>query len=46
MVRFGQFTRDWELKDPSAVGDTNLNLFPIPASQIILNPNLTQNPGY
>ncbi len=46
MIRFGQYTRDWELKDPSAVGDANLNLFPIPASQIILNPNLTQNPGY
>ncbi|WP_299681773.1 RagB/SusD family nutrient uptake outer membrane protein [uncultured Dokdonia sp.] len=46
LVRFGQFTRDWELKSPDAVGDTNLNLFPIPASQVILNPNLTQNPGY
>ena len=46
LIRFGQFTRDWELKDPAAVGNANLNLFPIPASQIILNPNLTQNPGY
>ncbi len=46
MIRFGQYTRNWELKSPGAVGDTNLNLFPIPASQIILNPNLTQNPGY
>jgi len=46
MIRFGQFTRDWELKDPSFVGDVTRNLFPIPASQIILNPNLTQNPGY
>ncbi len=46
LIRFGQFTADWELKFPSAVGDENKNLFPIPASQIILNPNLTQNPGY
>ena len=46
LIRFGQYTRDWELKSPDAVGDANLNLFPIPASQVILNPNLTQNPGY
>ncbi|MEL6809773.1 MAG: RagB/SusD family nutrient uptake outer membrane protein [Bacteroidota bacterium] len=46
MVRFGQYTRNWELKDPGAVGDNNLNLFPIPASQLVLNPNLEQNPGY
>ena len=46
MIRFGQYTRNWEFKDPSAVGDTNKNLFPIPESQLILNPNLVQNPGY
>ena len=46
MVRFGQFTRDWELKDPSHVGDATRNLFPIPADQVLLNPNLVQNPGY
>jgi len=46
LIRFGQFTRDWELKDPAHVGDQTRNLFPIPASQLILNPNLTQNPGY
>lgn len=46
LIRFGQFTDDWTLKFPAAVGDENRNLFPIPASQIILNPNLTQNPGY
>lgn len=46
LIRFGQYTRDWELKDPAAVGNDNLNLFPIPSSQVILNPNLTQNPGY
>ena len=46
MIRFGQYTRGWELKADSQIGNENRNLFPIPASQIILNPNLTQNPGY
>lgn len=46
MIRFGEFTRNWQLKSPSAIGDESKNLFPIPASQLILNPNLTQNPGY
>lgn len=46
MIRFGEYTRDWSLKAPSAVGDESRNLFPIPSSQLILNPNLTQNPGY
>ncbi|WP_035335496.1 RagB/SusD family nutrient uptake outer membrane protein [Dokdonia sp. PRO95] len=46
LIRFGQYTNDWTLKSPSAVGDTSRNLFPIPASQLLLNPNLTQNPGY
>ncbi len=46
LIRFGQFTADWELKAPGAVGDETRNLFPIPASQVTLNPNLTQNPGY
>ncbi len=46
MIRFGEYTRNWELKFPGAVGDENRNLFPIPANQLVLNPNLTQNPGY
>ena len=46
MIRFGQYTRNWEFKDPSAVGDVSKNVFPIPDSQLILNPNLVQNPGY
>ncbi len=46
LVRFGQFTRDWELKDPAHVGDATRNLFPIPNDQVLLNPNLVQNPGY
>jgi hypothetical protein len=46
LIRFGQYTRDWEFKDPAAVGNSDRELFPIPATQIILNPNLVQNPGY
>ena len=46
MIRFGQYTRGWELKASASVGDSKWNLFPIPLSQLALNPNLTQNPGY
>jgi hypothetical protein len=46
MIRFGQFTRDWEFKDPGSVGDVNKNLFPIPSNALLSNPNLEQNPGY
>ena len=46
MLRFDQYTRDWEFKDPSTVGDANKNLFPIPLAALVSNPNLTQNPGY
>jgi len=46
LIRFGQFTADWEFKDPGAVGDANLNVYPIPSQALLGNPNLTQNPGY
>lgn len=46
MIRFGEFTRDWEFKDPGAVGDVNKNLYPIPSNAILSNSNLEQNPGY
>lgn len=46
MVRFGRYTKDWEFKEAGAVGDANRQLFPIPSAQLILNPNLVQNPGY
>jgi hypothetical protein len=46
MIRFGQYTRGWELKAEDQIGNESRNLFPIPANQIILNPNLIQNPGY
>jgi len=44
LVRFGQFTAPWSYKEIS--GDETKNLFPIPATAIISNPNLVQNPGY
>jgi len=46
LIRFGTYTRDWDFKDPAAIGNADRTRFPIPASQIILNPNLTQNQGY
>ena len=46
LIRFGQFTRDWIFKAPGSIGNDTYNLFPIPASQILANPGLTQNPGY
>lgn len=46
LLRFGQFTRDWEFKNPESVGDTKWNLYPIPINALLSNPNLVQNPGY
>ena len=46
LIRFGQFTRDWIFKAPGSIGDTKWNLYPIPSSQLLANPALTQNPGY
>ncbi|MCB0473402.1 MAG: RagB/SusD family nutrient uptake outer membrane protein [Flavobacteriaceae bacterium] len=43
MIRFGNFTQPWEFKDNTE--DFRV-LFPIPATAVITNPNLVQNPGY
>lgn len=43
LIRFGQFTRAWNLKD---AGDSHLEIFPIPLADVLANPNLVQNPGY
>lgn len=52
LVRYGKFTSaaylwPWKgnVKDGAAVGEYR-NLFPIPAKDIVANPNLIQNPGY
>ena len=52
LIRFGKFTSGdyvWPFKggDVSGVGtSSHLDLYPIPTSDLILNPNLIQNPGY
>ena len=43
-IRFKTFLLAWQEKAADA-GTKNL-LFPIPSSQLAVNPNLTQNPGY
>ncbi len=43
LIRFGQYTRAWNLKD---AGSEYLTIFPIPISDILANPNLEQNNGY
>ena len=52
LVRFGLFTGGdyvWSWKGGTqgggAVAD-RFNLYPLPASELLANPNLTQNPGY
>ncbi|WP_339707100.1 RagB/SusD family nutrient uptake outer membrane protein [uncultured Kriegella sp.] len=44
LIRFDQFTAPWSLKEVE--GDPNVNLFPIPETALLSNPNLVQNPGY
>lgn len=43
MIRFGAFKNAWQFK---TAGDGHTDLFPIPASALLSNPNLIQNPGY
>ncbi|RYY10639.1 MAG: RagB/SusD family nutrient uptake outer membrane protein, partial [Cytophagaceae bacterium] len=52
LVRFGRFTTAsylWPWKGGVAAGQgvsNNLNLYPIPSTDIVANPTLVQNPGY
>lgn len=52
LIRFGLFTSEtyvWPFKGGDAAGvavDDKYNLYPIPTSDIVLNPNLQQNPGF
>lgn len=43
LIRFGVFLKPWALK---TADDPKYLLFPIPATQLVANPNLKQNPGY
>jgi hypothetical protein len=51
LIRYGRFTTSgvWAWKGGVAGGTTTdeyRNLYPIPANEIVANPNLVQNPGY
>lgn len=52
LIRFGKFTGSasiWPWKGGIAAGratDTKFNIFPIPSSDVVANPNLKQNTGY
>jgi hypothetical protein len=52
LVRYGLFTGNayvWDWKGHVAAGQgtaDHLNLYPLPANQLSVNPNLKQNPGY
>jgi hypothetical protein len=51
LIRFGRFTTAgvWAWKGGVAAGTATeafRNLYPIPASELLANPNLVQNPGY
>jgi len=52
LVRFGKFTSAgylWPWKGGVKAGqgiDAKYNLFPLPSTDIVANPSLTQNPGY
>jgi starch-binding outer membrane protein, SusD/RagB family len=43
LIRFNKYNVAWDFK---AASDPSKNIFPIPAPQIVANPNLAQNPGY
>ena len=44
LIRFGQFLRPYQERNYQS--DPKHLLYPIPAEQIAVNPNLLQNPGY
>lgn len=43
LIRFGVFKNAWQFKE---AGDGHSDVFPIPASALLSNPNLVQNEGY
>lgn len=52
LVRYGKFAGGsyiWSWKGGTQGGaatDAHYNLYPLPATELVANPNLTQNPGY
>jgi hypothetical protein len=43
LIRFGKFLEPWQLK---TADDPKYLVYPIPTSDLAVNPNLVQNPGY
>lgn len=49
LIRFGKFENcaEWKVRaNPTAMGDVNKRLFPIPTGEMNTNTNWKQNPGY
>lgn len=52
LIRFGKFTKNyiWQWKGGTSINgnevDDHLQLFPLPSSELSINTNLKQNPGY
>jgi hypothetical protein len=44
LIRFGLFEGAWGFNPGST--NTNLRIYPVPSTELSLNPNLVQNPGY
>jgi hypothetical protein len=44
LIRFGKYNSAWRFHPADA--STNVNIFPIPETQLNANKNLVQNPGY
>jgi hypothetical protein len=44
LIRFGAFEGAWGFNPGNS--NTNLRLYPVPNTELALNPNLAQNPGY
>ncbi len=43
LIRFGKFEDSWGFKTNK---DINMRIYPVPTSEMTLNPSLKQNPGY
>jgi len=48
LIRFGQFEVYYPLPNDNLTMNTDptRRLFPVPSNELLLNPNLVQNPGY
>ncbi|WP_432710076.1 RagB/SusD family nutrient uptake outer membrane protein, partial [Pedobacter sp.] len=44
LIRFGKYENAWGFKKGNE--GVHRRIFPIPATELVLNPKLVQNPGY